>query len=236
MPSRQRRPGLASTLVRSGPPPEALLRTAGAPPGCAGGRVARAATLLEVVASERADRPPRRPPGGPWMWLTPAPPAPAHPAAPRPPGRMDVIDGSAPPAEVVARLRRPGAEHARRPHETPPEAPDFVAESAGRPAPAARAAPRRAHLDAGAADRRDRHRQGGGRAACCTRWSARRSRRFVPINCAAIPNEMLEAELFGYARGAFSGAVQALRRPAGGGRGRHGASSTRSTTRRCRSR
>lgn len=40
-------------------------------------------------------------------------------------------------------------------------------------------------------------------------WSPRQSRRFVPINCAAIPNELMEAELFGYARGAFSGAVQA---------------------------
>ena len=29
----------------------------------------------------------------------------------------------------------------------------------------------------------------------------------MPINCAAIPNELMEAELFGYARGAFSGAV-----------------------------
>ena len=40
-------------------------------------------------------------------------------------------------------------------------------------------------------------------------WSPRHQRRFVPINCAAIPNELMEAELFGYARGAFSGAVQA---------------------------
>ncbi|MEO7270727.1 MAG: sigma-54 dependent transcriptional regulator [Vicinamibacterales bacterium] len=39
-------------------------------------------------------------------------------------------------------------------------------------------------------------------------WSSRHDRRFVPINCAAIPNELMEAELFGYARGAFSGAVQ----------------------------
>ncbi|MFN2572021.1 MAG: sigma 54-interacting transcriptional regulator [Gemmatimonadales bacterium] len=39
-------------------------------------------------------------------------------------------------------------------------------------------------------------------------WSPRRAKRFVPINCAAIPNELMEAELFGYARGAFSGAVQ----------------------------
>lgn len=39
-------------------------------------------------------------------------------------------------------------------------------------------------------------------------WSRRRNKPFVPINCAAIPNELMEAELFGYARGAFSGAVQ----------------------------
>ena len=39
-------------------------------------------------------------------------------------------------------------------------------------------------------------------------WSPRRAKQFVPINCAAIPNELMEAELFGYARGAFSGAVQ----------------------------
>jgi DNA-binding NtrC family response regulator len=39
-------------------------------------------------------------------------------------------------------------------------------------------------------------------------WSERRQKPFVPINCAAIPNELMEAELFGYARGAFSGAVQ----------------------------
>jgi len=39
-------------------------------------------------------------------------------------------------------------------------------------------------------------------------WSPRQSKPFVPINCAAIPNELMEAELFGYARGAFSGAVQ----------------------------
>ena len=39
-------------------------------------------------------------------------------------------------------------------------------------------------------------------------WSPRQKKPFIPINCAAIPDELMEAELFGYARGAFSGAVQ----------------------------
>lgn len=38
--------------------------------------------------------------------------------------------------------------------------------------------------------------------------SPRRSNPFVVINCAAIPEPLLEAELFGYTKGAFTGAVQ----------------------------
>jgi DNA-binding NtrC family response regulator len=52
------------------------------------------------------------------------------------------------------------------------------------------------------------------------RYSHRREFPFIPVNCSAIPDNLLESELFGYVRGAFSGAVantQGILRTASGG-------------------
>jgi DNA-binding NtrC family response regulator len=41
--------------------------------------------------------------------------------------------------------------------------------------------------------------------------SPRRDKPFIPINCSAIPDNLLESELFGYVKGAFTGAVHSKR-------------------------
>ncbi|OGW29126.1 MAG: Fis family transcriptional regulator, partial [Nitrospirae bacterium GWC2_42_7] len=41
--------------------------------------------------------------------------------------------------------------------------------------------------------------------------SSRHDKPFIPINCSAIPDNLLESELFGYTKGAFTGAVNSKR-------------------------
>lgn len=44
-------------------------------------------------------------------------------------------------------------------------------------------------------------------ASCIHHYSDRKTKPFVPINCGAIPSELMESELFGHEKGAFTGAA-----------------------------
>ena len=60
--------------------------------------------------------------------------------------------------------------------------------------------------------------------------SPRRKKPFLSLNCAAVPSSLLEAELFGYAEGAFTGApARRQDRSHRGGQRRHRCCSTKST-------
>jgi len=141
-------------------------------------------------------------PPGPWVWLHPGAPGGADRRAATLAGCYAVVDARADgAAEVLARRVLEISE----PEGLPSPDGDVIAESA---------APRSALRQVAQAARTSMPvlltgETGTGKevaARLLHAWSGRRGR-FVPINCAAIPNELMEGELFGYARGAFSGAV-----------------------------
>ncbi len=156
-----------------------------------------------MVIATTSPRPPPRPPSARWLWVCArAVPVPAAIAAARA-GAYDAIDLSAPGA--IARL-------AARLAELSQPAPTLVADGLIATSPAMQAV--LAEVARAAATSMPvllTGETGSGKDVIARLLHARSSRagaRLVAINCAAVPDELIESELFGYVRGAFSGATQ----------------------------
>jgi DNA-binding NtrC family response regulator len=146
---------------------------------------------------------PPRPPAGAWIWIPPAPPTAATLRQALERGALDVFPSTKDwERRLLARL-----EDVVQPETplTPPR--HVVAESK-----AMQQLLRRLHQAAQTSMPVLLTGETGTGKELAARlihdWSPRRARTFVPITCAAIPNELMEGELFGYTKGAFSGAVK----------------------------
>jgi len=176
---------------------------------------------MRVVPPARAElrlyigaTPPARPPKPPWLWLSPNKIDPADAAAVVLAGAYDVATLG---AELPLLVQRRIAELTVR-AEPAVAAEGFVGKSE---------AARRVLSELDRAARTSMAvlltgETGTGKDLAARHVHARSGRkgRMVPINCAAVPNELIEGELFGYVRGAFSGAVadyEGLIRSAAGG-------------------
>jgi DNA-binding NtrC family response regulator len=154
-----------------------------------------------VVATAHARQVPQAP-AGPWVWFcTSEVPQSAVAQAIRR-GAYDVLSASR-PGDLELLVRRLGELDSESPR--PPSTPGLIAESA--------AAQRMLEQAWRAARTRMpvfiTGETGTGKevlAGLIHRWSGLAGA-YVAINCAAIPNELMESELFGHIRGAFSGAV-----------------------------
>jgi DNA-binding NtrC family response regulator len=165
---------------------------------------------LRLVASPQ---PPTRPPRAPWLWCPPHEASLRESMAAVMAGAYDVVPLD---AECAATVKRRVEELAVRSGAgAPPEG--YVARSTAAQrllADLDRVAPTSmAVLLTGEA--------GTGKRLAARHIHARSGRtgKLVPVPCAAIPRELLEGELFGYVRGAFSGAADygGLLRAASGG-------------------
>jgi transcriptional regulator with PAS, ATPase and Fis domain len=160
-------------------------------------------TRPTVVFSDRARAPAVRG-RGPWVWLCGI-------AAPDPVARQATLQG----AYAVIALREPNAAEelvARLDELLVPDPPVKLPPDLIMGSPTSRRAlARAARVAATAMPVLLIGETGTGKevlARLIHSWSTRAKQPWVAINCSAIPNDLMEAELFGYARGAFSGAVQ----------------------------
>jgi DNA-binding NtrC family response regulator len=184
-------------------------------------RHAFAALGLRIATPERAALrlvaspvPPARPPRAPWLWCPPREASLRDTMAAVVAGAYDVV---ALDTDCAATVKRRLEELAvRATTGAPPEG--YVARSA----PAQRMLAELDHVAPTSMAVLLTGEAGTGKDLVARHLHARSGRpgKLVPVNCAAIPNDMIEGELFGYVRGAFSGAVTdygGLLRAASGG-------------------